>query len=598
MKPKEVPEVLAIQAKSRMWSIRLHTALLILLFSVSAVSVAETSKATSVATVDEKIFDYFFNEAINLKQKEKYAESYQLFTFCTMLDSTNSQPWFELSVFYRNLERNDLALKALEKAYNLDRSNEWYALGLANMYITVERVNDAVKLYTELSNARPDDENLLFQLASLYYQTNDLKSALNTLNRAEMLVGKNESISFEKYKIYKQEGNTKKAIKEIEALIGEFPYDVDYLLLLGDAWMDLGFPKKAYPKYMDAQKRDPNNPSVSLSLADYYKETGDSLASNEQLMNALTNPGTDIETKLTIFSPVLIASLQTKDTVEIQKYFDILLEQHPNEYQIRDLYVKWLLERGRKQEAKDELRNVLDLNPNQLKAWKNFLELNLEFDNQIVIRDICNEALQYFSEEPLFWFYLGLSWTSENEGKDVDKEKTKKAIDAFNKGISVSKNEEKPFISRLYGITGDAYLLLNDTIKAFEYYEKALEEFQGNLLVLNNYAYYLAVLGRDLSKAERMSRKTIEADPKNSTYLDTFAWIFFKLEKYSLAKIYIERAIANEKDPGPEIVEHYGDILWFCSEKEEAKKQWKKSAELNNPSETLLKKIETGTYVP
>lgn len=546
----------------------------------------------------QRVFDYYFLEAINLKYKEKFADAFQLFNYCTMLDSLNPQPWFEISVYYRNLNRMDLSLDALERAYKLDVNNEWYALGLANMYISLDRIPDAIGLFENLSKNKPDDENMLFQLAGLYAQNKNDKAALKTLNEVERLIGKNEGVSFEKYKIYKQSGHVKKAINEIESLIGEFPYDVDYILLLGDAWMDLGFPEKALPKYMEAQKMDPTNPSVSLSLADYYNGIGDSISAKKQLQIALTNPGTDFETKLSIFSPILASSLDNGDSVEIAKYFDILLEQHPNEYQIRELHVQWLLERGRKQEAKDELRTVLDLNPNQLKAWKNYLELNLEYDNQIVIRNLCNEALTYFPNEPLFWFYLGLSWTSENEGKIKDAEKSLKAIDAFQRGIDVSKPEDKAFISRLYGICGDTYLQLNDTVKAFSLYEKALEEFPGNMLVLNNYAYYLAVSGSDLSKAERMSRKTIEADPKNSTYLDTFAWIFFKLGKYSLAKIYIERALSNEKNPGHEIVEHYGDILWFNSEQEAAKEQWQKAAELEDPSEILIKKVESGTYIP
>jgi len=607
MKLNVEPVDLVIQGKNDFMLKRVFL-MIILVFVLFPVQAARKDKLKSNAapnTVfgqrlsenEQRVFDYYFMEALNLKYQEKFADAFYLFSFCTKLDSLNSQPWFEISVFYRNLNRMDLALDALERANKLDKNNEWYALGLANMYISLNKIPDAIGLYEHLIKNKPDDENMLFQLAGLYNQNKNSKAAIKTLNEVETLVGKNEGVSFEKYKIYKQEGKPKKAIHEIEALIGEFPYDVDYILLLGDAWMDLGFPEKAQPKYMEAQKMDPNNPSVSLSLADYYNGIGDSISANKQLHIALTNPNTDIETKLSILSPILVSSLQSGDSMEISRYFDVLLEQHPSEYQLRELHVQWLLKRGKKQEVKDELRTVLDLNPNQLKAWKNYLELNLEFDNQIAIRDLCNEALNYFPNEPLFWFYLGLSWTSENEGAKKDADKSIKAIAAFQKGIEVSKPEDKAFISRLYGISGDTYLLLNDTVKAFSLYEKALDEFPGNLLVLNNYAYYLTVSGSDLSKAERMSRKTIEADPKNSTYLDTFAWIFFKLGKYSLAKIYIERAISNEKNPGPEIVEHYGDILWFNSEKDEAKKQWQKAAELQNPSENLLKKVESGTYI-
>lgn len=557
----------------------------------------QTDEKISLSEEDQRTFDYFFLEAINLKQQAKFSESFGLLKYCTLIDSLNPQPWFELAVYYRNLKRNDLALDALEKAYRLDKNNEWYALGLANMYISLNRINDATGLYETISKNRPDDENIPYQLSDLYLQAGDTDEALTSLNKVERMIGKNEDVSFAKYKIYKQVGKKNKAIHEIEALTGVFPYDVDYILLLGDAWMDLGYPDKAFPKYMEAKEKDPQNPQIALSLADYYNNIGDSASANIQLHTALTNPGTDVETKISILSPILADSFDNGDTIQIAKYFDILLEQHPNEYQIRELHVQWLLARGHKQEAKDELRTVLDLNPNQLKTWKNYLELNLESDNQTVIRDLCNEALIYFPKEPLFWFYLGLSWSSETESQK-DTNISLKAIDAYSKAIEVANHDDKAFISRLYGITGDTWLQLKDTVKAFDYYEKALEEFAGNLLVLNNYAYYLAESGTDLSKAERMSRKTIESDPKNATYLDTFAWIYFKLEKYSLARIYIERAISNEPEPGSVVLEHFGDILWFNSEKNLAKEQWKKAAELENPSEKLLRKVESGTYIP
>jgi hypothetical protein len=58
-----------------------------------------------------------------------------------------------------------------------------------------------------------------------------------------------------------------------------------------------------------------------------------------------------------------------------------------------------------------------------------------------------------------------------------------------------------------------------------------------------------------------MSAKTVELEPKNSTYLDTYAWILYQQESYTLAKFYIERAVdnlSNEEEHGV-VLEHYGD---------------------------------------
>lgn len=543
---------------------------------------------------DQRIFDYYFQEAVNLKYQGRLDAAFDLFRYCVSLDSLNAEAWYETSLFYGFQKQAEPALQALKQAYSLDKGNEWYALALANAYLSQEKIQEAIVLYEELVKNKPDDENILYQLAALYNQTGDYKSAINSYNHVERLIGKNESVSFEKYKLYKQVNQSKKAIKEIETLCNEFPYDVDYVLLLGDAWMDLKNPNKAFAQYETAKALDPHSSAVALSLADYYNETGDSIAAQKQLVMALTNPGTDVDTKLTIFSQILSTSLETADSIKIPTYFDILLEQHPNEYKIRHLHVQWLMQKGKKQEAKDELRNVLDLNPNQLPVWKTYLELNAESDNQNQIGKICTEALTYFPNEPIFWFYQGLRLISDDTSNN---ELTAKAIEHFKKAVSVSKPEDLIFISRVYGLIGDAYFTLKDDSMAYQYYDKALETHPGNILVLNNYAYYLSEAGGDLAKAESMSKRTVDAEPQNATYLDTYAWIFFKEAKYGLAKIYIERAVQNEPDPSSVILEHYGDILWFNDEKEAARAQWKKATGLQNPSEILLRKVESGDYV-
>lgn len=564
--------------------------------SEKAIDLKET-KTQSLSDNDQKIFDYYFQEALSLKFQSKYDAAFDLFNYCLELDSTNAQVWYETAIFYNNLKQTDLGLRAMEKAYSLDKENEWYTFGLANTYISLNKLSDAIQLYEKLVKTKSDDENLQYQLAGLYAQTEDYKNAIHVYDQVERLIGKNESVSFEKYKLYKEMGNSKKAIGEIASLCAEYPNDVEYVLLMGDAWMDLGNSQKALLQYESARQMDAQNPAVALSFADYYNEVGDTLAARKQLISALTNPGTDVDTKLNILAPLLNSSMETADSLQIPRYFDILLEQHPNEYKIRELHVQWLLKKGKKQEAKDELRTVVDLNPNQLQAWKNLLELNAEADNQLEIRKICQSALTYFPNEPIFFFYLGLTWISDENGISEDKENNLKAIEAFQKAVTISKPEDKMFISRMYGLIGDSYLSLKEMENAFDYYEKALAEFPGNVLVLNNYAYYLSEKGGDLAKAERMSRKTIEAEPKNPTYLDTFAWIFFKEEKYGLAKIYIERAVANERDPSSVILEHYGDILWFNGEQDAALAQWKKALTLENPSDILLQKVQTGKYV-
>ncbi len=126
------------------------------------------------------------------------------------------------------------------------------------------------------------------------------------------------------------------------------------------------------------------------------------------------------------------------------------------------------------------------------------------------------------------------------------------------------------------------------------YFEKLLTIDPNNILVLNNYAYYLSVRKEHLDKAERMSKKTIEMEPVNGTYLDTYAWILFQLNKYGDALKYIEKAYLNGGEESAEINDHFGDILYKNSKKEMAKAYWLKAKELGKNDDVLEKKIESG----
>ena len=135
---------------------------------------------------------------------------------------------------------------------------------------------------------------------------------------------------------------------------------------------------------------------------------------------------------------------------------------------------------------------------------------------------------------------------------------------------------------------------MDQTYKA---YDEALKYNDNNIVVLNNYAYFLSLDKKDLKKAERMSAQCIKLEPDNATYLDTYAWIFFVQGNYTLAKIYIESALEKDKTKSAELVDHYGDILYMTGDKDKAVEQWKKARELGKESEVLDRKIIEGKYI-
>ena len=67
-----------------------------------------------------------------------------------------------------------------------------------------------------------------------------------------------------------------------------------------------------------------------------------------------------------------------------------------------------------------------------------------------------------------------------------------------------------------------------------------------------------------------MSKKTIEAEPDNATYLDTFAWILHLQGKDLEAKPFFKHAMLYGGKESPVILRHYATVLEALGEKDSA----------------------------
>ena len=122
-------------------------------------------------------------------------------------------------------------------------------------------------------------------------------------------------------------------------------------------------------------------------------------------------------------------------------------------------------------------------------------------------------------------------------------------------------------------------------------YKLILKNNPENILVLNNYSYYLSLRKENLVEAKEMSKKCNDLEPNNGTYQDTYAWVLYCLGEYEKAKLWLEKALKNGGESSAVIIEHYGDVLFKMGQKNEAVIQWKKSKSVGEGSKFLDKKI-------
>ncbi|MCZ7613546.1 MAG: tetratricopeptide repeat protein [Ignavibacteriaceae bacterium] len=163
------------------------------------------------------------------------------------------------------------------------------------------------------------------------------------------------------------------------------------------------------------------------------------------------------------------------------------------------------------------------------------------------------------------------------------------AIEYLNRALKIDPNNVS-----VIGQLGLLYNNLNMMAESDSLYELALQIDSQNALINNNYAYSLSERNLQLDRALQMIEIAMAADSSNSSYLDTYGWIYFKLGNYNKAYYYIQKAIGVDGEGNAELLEHLGDVLYMLDRKEEAIDYWEKALKLDSANESLKKKNING----
>lgn len=516
-------------------------------------------------------FDYFFLEAVRMKEKGDYDAAFELYRHCLDIYPESAATLYEISQFYMALGQEEKGVDALKRAVQSDERNFWYKQTLAAYYQQKRDLPKAVAVYEDMARQFPSRLEPLISLVDLYGQAKSYAEEIKALDRLEELDGKSEQISMEKFRCYLLMGNKDQAFSEIESLSKEYPYDMRYQNILGDVYLDNGKTQEAYDTYQRILKEVPDYAPTILSLAQYYKKTGNDSLYHAQIDTILVNDNVPSDTKMELMRNMIFVSEQTtRDSTEIVSLFRRILERPQQNADLAMLCAQYLITNKMDKEAVPVLDQILSIDPENKPARLQLLVYAIRDNNLDEVIRVATPALEYNPDAMEFYYYLGLAY--------YQKENMDKALEVFRKGVrQVDEKSDKGIVSDFYAILGDIYNTKDMKAEAYAAYDSSLVYNPDNIGTLNNYAYYLSVERKDLDKAEEMSYRTVKAEPENATYLDTYAWILFEKKRYTEARIYIEQAMKNGGDTSQVIVEHCGDVYYMLGEKEKALEYWKKA---------------------
>lgn len=545
---------------------------------------SDAGVAYTLSFEQRRKYDYYFLEAVRMKEKGQYDAAYELYKHCLDIYPSSGAALYEISQFYMYLGQEEKGEQALKQAVRSDESNFWYKQTLASYYEQKMNLPKAIAVYENMAEQFPARLEPLMSLVDLYNRTKSYQNVIYTLNRLEELDGKSEQISMEKFRMYLLMGKQDSAFVEIENLSKEYPYDLRYQTILGDVYLNNDKPNEALAVYQRILKEEPDYAPAVLSMASYYQKTGQDSLYQLQLDTILMNDDVASDTKMELMRQCILQSEQTtKDSMQIVSLFRRILERPQQNADLAMLCAQYMITKNMKKESVPVLEQVLSLDPENKPARLQLLSYAIQ-DNELdeVVR-IAKSALEYHPEALEFYYYLGVAY--------YQKEELDEALDVFTRGVKqVNEKSDKGVVSDFYAILGDIYHQKGRADEAYAAYDSSLVYNPDNIGTLNNYAYYLSIEKKNLDKAEEMSYRTVKAEPDNDTYLDTYAWILFEKGRYTEARIYIEQALRNGGEKSRVIMEHCGDIYYMLGEKDKALEYWKKA--------DAMEKVEEGETPP
>ena len=546
----------------------------------------------STASAQQREYDILLHEALLQQQKANLDASFDLLKRCLELRPEASEAHYFIGLIYTVMGQAEKAMAEYSTASRLEPNNSTFLEQLAQASVQSGDYTGAANALERLFEAGKGRQELLETLFQLYWKEKEFDKALNVLERMEAADGPTERTSLSKCRIYIERKDTVLAIAEMKSLADHYPNDPTYRTLYANTLLVADRFGPAYEALQQVLAEDPYNVRAMQVLRNYYIRQGDEAAADSVNHALLMNPKATIEDKIEQMRQIIVENEQQGgDSTVVLNLFGELLAlpvPSPEMAELKAAYME--LKEMPRDSVRQTLKLVLQLAPTQASARLKLVQQAWEEQDDDAIISLCKEARQYNPEEMAFYYYQGMAYYRKND--------TDNALEAFENGISVIGENSRPeIVSDFYAVMGDLLYQKGREREAFAAYDSCLVWKEDNIGCLNNYAYYLSLKGNRLDEAEQMSYITVKAEPDNTTYLDTYAWILFMQKRYAEAKIYIDQAIKNAQQPEAVILEHAGDIHALCGDTAAALGFWQQSLAEDPANKTVKKKIKLKKYV-
>ena len=489
----------------------------------------------------------------------RYTEAKERLETLVAVDPDNDAAYYYLGMTAFMQNDLELAETGFETAVQLDSSNFWYRHRLAGVYAMTDRKELTVEIYNGLLKDFPKKSDLYYSLIELYLSMGRMEDALSTLDQIDTVFGRSDVSVMTRFDILRRLGRMEEAYQVLEAYNREYS-SPQVLAMLGDYRMSMYEDSTALAYYDEALDIAPDYAPALLGKSEVFRITRRYEDYFRTINVFIKDKDIPAEGKCDYLKALVQHSdpnFLTRFQPSLDSVMTAFRSVHPGDSLVTALAGIYYYGTGRMDKAKDCFRENVEQWPESLGAAANYAEALMYMGEWEELSAYTKDAYGRFPDELAF---LEMSTLADYNLKAYDD-----VIATCSRIISVAPDDSARVLTA-YTTLGDIYYHLGEKAKAYRSYDEALKVNPEYLTVLNNYAYFLSLDGRKLKKAYSMSRITVEKEPDNATYLDTFGWILYLQGRSEEAKPYFKHAMLYGGKESAVTMDHYAEVLFDLKE--------------------------------
>jgi tetratricopeptide (TPR) repeat protein len=489
--------------------------------------------------------------------------------------------YYSISKCYSQLSKHSLAIENAREAVRLSPEQLTYRRNLADVLAAAFEFDAAAAQFEELIKRDSSQVEVWYNLARIYQSRKPLR-ALEVYEHIIDRFGPDWDVLLQIADLNNRMGKFDKAADALREMTLLDPSNKDLKKTLAQTYARAGNFDAALKVYDDLRDLHPDDLEVQAEVAGLYLARGEYARAAKEFEPVLSRDSVSVEVKVHV-GEMYFAQMGKDSTLGpiTRSIFERIAVTHPDDWR-----AFWFLGAIGSIMHDDSLsvrnfKRVTELASWNPDAWVYLSGVFLGKNNFSEVAHILESAVKILPDDFRVNFFLGLSYSRLNRNADA---------------VRVLEHARQLNPKDLDAIAQLA--LVYDTMRRFEdsdgLYEEALKIEPENHLVLNNYAYSLADRGLQLERALEMSRKAVDLQPENASYLDTIGWIFFRLGRFTEAETYVKKAI-SKGEVNAVVYEHLGDIYYRMNQKDLAIEHWNMALKLDEQNAQLRDKIARGS---